>query len=347
MSLATGLGTTMRRRTMLGATLAAPALAPTALAPTALAPTALAQSGGAPWPAAGPVRIVVPFAAGGATDIVARMLAEQAAPVIGQTFVVENRGGAGATLGSAYVARAPADGYTLLVTTISGMAVAPTLYRGRVTYDPDRDFAHIVVAWGGPYLLMVHPAQPVRTLAEFLALARSARGVEYATSGVGGMPHLLALRLAQATGANLVHVPYRSGAQAATDAIAGVVPSVIDSLPTAVGNMRSGALRAIAVTSPQRLPAFPDLPTFNELGLPQIEADGWAGIAAPARTPRPVLERLAAAFRVALHSAPVQRRFEEISVLTGTRYLDDAQEFVRREVAVWGPVVAASGATPD
>jgi tripartite-type tricarboxylate transporter receptor subunit TctC len=319
----------MRRRTLLGAALAAPALAQ--------APA---------WPGAGPVRIVVPFAAGGPTDIVARMLAEHAAPVIGQTMIVENRGGAAATLGSQHVARAAPDGYTLLVTTISGMAVAPVLYRGRVNYDPVGDFAHIVVAWGGPYLLMVNPRVPVRTLAEYLDIARS-RGIEYATSGIGSMPHLLALRLAQATGANLTHVPYRSGAQAATDAIAGVVRSVIDSLPTAVGNMRSGALRAIAITSPQRLPAFPDLPTFNELGLPQIEADGWAGIAAPARTPRPIQERLAAAFRHALNTDAVQRRFADLSVLTGSRYLDDAQDFVRREVAAWGPVVEASGATAD
>lgn len=308
--------------------------------PALLATPALAQS----YP--GPVRIIVPFAPGGTTDIITRLIADEMARRLATTIVVENRPGAGATLGTGLVARAAPDGQTLLVSTISGMAVGHTLYRDRIQWDADRDFAHIAIMLGTPYLLLVHPAQPIRTVADFIAAAKRQPGLAYATSGIGSVPHLIGLRLAQAAGFELQHIPYRGGAQAATDAIAGVVPSVMDSLTAASAYIRAGSLRVIAFTTRERVPDFPDVPTFVESGFPDIVADGWAGIAAPAGTPRPLQERLAAAVREAIAAPAVARRYAETATLPGTRFLDDAQAFVRSEIAAWAPVVRASGATP-
>jgi tripartite-type tricarboxylate transporter receptor subunit TctC len=308
--------------------------------PALLATPALAQ----PYP--GPVRIIVPFAPGGTTDIITRLIADEMGRRLATTIVVENRPGAGATLGTGLVARAAPDGQTLLVSTISGMAVGHTLYRDRIQWDADRDFAHIAIMLGTPYLLLVHPAQPIRTVADFIAAAKRPPGLAYATSGIGSVPHLIGLRLAQAAGFELQHIPYRGGAQAATDAIAGVVPSVMDSLTAASAYIRAGSLRVIAFTTRERVPDFPDVPTFVESGFPDIVADGWAGIAAPAGTPRPLQERLAAAVREAIAAPAVARRYAETATLPGTRFLDDAQAFVRSEIAAWAPVVRASGATP-
>lgn len=309
-------------------------------APVLLAAPALAQS----YP--GPVRLIVPFATGGTTDIIARLIAEDMGRRLGTVVIVENRPGAGATLGTGLVARAAPDGTTLLVSTISGMAVGNTLYRDRITWDADRDFAHIATILGTPYLLLVNPATSMRTVADFITAAKTPRGVAYATSGIGSVPHLVGLRLAQAAGFELQHIPYRGGSQAATDAISGTVPSVMDSLTAASAYIRAGSLRALAFTTKGRIADFPDIPTFVESGFPDIIADGWAGIAAPAGTPRALQERLAAAIREAMAAPQVARRYAETATLPGTMFLDDAQAFVRAEIAAWAPVVRASGATP-
>lgn len=306
-----------------------------------LAAPALAQ---APYP--GPLRIIVPFAAGGSTDIITRLLAEEMGRRLGTTVVVENRPGAGATLGTGLVARAAPDGTTLLVSTISGMAVGHTLYRDRIQWDADRDFAHVAMILGTPYLLLVNPRTPFRDVASWVEAAKRPPGLAFATSGIGSLPHLIGLRLAQAAGFELLHVPYRGGAPAATDAIAGVVPSVMDSLTAASAHIRAGTLRALAFTTPERVADFPDIPTFTDAGYPQLVADGWAGIAAPAGTPRPLLERLAAAIREAMAAPQVARRYQETASRPGRVFLDEAQAFVRAEIAAWAPVVRASGAVP-
>ena len=239
-------------------------------APAVLAKPALAQS----YP--GPIRLIVPFATGGTTDIIARLIAEEMGRRLGTAVVVDNRPGAGATLGTGLVARAAPDGTTLLISTISGMAVGNTLYRDRIQWDADRDFAHIATILGTPYLLLVNPQTQMNTVADFVAAAKSARGVAYATSGIGSVPHLVGLRLAQAAGFELQHIPYRGGSQAATDAIAGTVPSVMDSLTAASAYIRAGSLRPLAFTTQQRIADFPTVPTFVESGFPDIVADGWA-----------------------------------------------------------------------
>ena len=310
-------------------------------APAMLAAPAVGQQ---PYP--GPVRLIVPFATGGTTDIIARLIADEMGRRLGTVVVVENRPGAGATLGTGLVARAAPDGTTLLISTISGMAVGNTLYRDRIQWDADRDFAHVAIILGTPYLLLVNPRPTMRTVADFVAAAKDPRGVAYATSGIGSVPHLVGLRLAHAAGFELQHIPYRGGSQAATDAIAGTVPSVMDSLTAASAYIRAGSLRPIAFTTRERIADFPDIPTFVESGFPDIVADGWAGIAAPAGTPRALQERLAAAIREAIAAPQVARRYAETATLPGRLFLDDAQAFVRSEIAAWAPVVQASGATP-
>ena len=309
-------------------------------------PVRQAGAQAAPWPQAQPIRIIVPFGAGGATDIAARVIAQEMQGTLGQSMVLENRGGAGSTLGTGYVARLPPDGYTLLITTISGLAIGQTLYRDRIQYDADKSFAHVAIMMGTPYLLCVDPKLPIRSLADYLQAAR-VKPMDYSTSGVGGVAHLLGLRLARATGATLEHVPYRGSTQAITDVMAGVVPSVLDSLTATSAHIRSGALRPLATSAPERSADFPDVPTFRELGHADVVADGWAGLAAPAGTPRPILDKLAEAVRKAQASPNVQRRFAETSTTPGRLYLDDAQAFVRQEVAAWAPVIQASGITPD
>ncbi|WP_376095328.1 Bug family tripartite tricarboxylate transporter substrate binding protein [Roseomonas sp. CCTCC AB2023176] len=320
------------RRHVLTATLAAPSVVG----------AARAQGTG------GPIRLVIPFATGGSTDVIGRMVADEMSRRLGQPVVPENRPGAGATLGTGLVARAAPDGTTLLLSTISGLAIGHTLYRDRIQWDADRDFAHVAMLFGTPYVLAVNPAFPARTLEELVAESRRRPGgLDYATSGIGSVPHLLGLRLAQATGANLTHVPYRGGSQAATDVVAGVVPALLDGLAATAPLMKAASVRPLAMSSAERVPEFPEVPTFAESGVPGATADGWAGIAAPAGTPRPVLERLAEAVRGALQTPAIQRRLAETATGPGDRFLDDMQAYVRAEVAAWAPVVAQSGARPE
>lgn len=326
---------TPRRRSVLGLAAAAGLAAP-----------ALGQ---APWPRAQPIRLIVPFAPGGTTDIVARILAGELSRRLDQFVAVENRPGAGAMLGTGQAARAAPDGYTLVLSVISAMVVGKVLGGDRVPWDPDRDFAHVAMVMSTPYLILVRPDLPIRTPADLVAEARRrSDALSYGTSGIGSMPHLVMLRfLSAAGGLAMAHVPYRGGAQIATDIAAGTLPMMVDSLTAASANIRSGALRPLAHTWPERVPAFPDIPTFRELGFPGLVVDGWSGIAAPARTPRPILERLAAATRETLEAPEVVRRYAETATAPGRVFLEDAQRFVREELAVWAPIVRASGAASD
>lgn len=311
-----------------------------------LATPALAQT--APWPQAGPIRFVVPFAAGGTTDIIARILGAEMARRLGQTVIVENRPGAGATLGTGQVARAAPDGYTLVLSVISAMVVGKVLYGERVTWDPDADFAHIAMVMSTPYLILVRPGLPIRSLADFVQAARATPGgISLGNSGVGSMPHLVAARFAAAANVPIQHVSYRGAAQATADVVGGVLPGLVDSLTAASANIRAGAVRPLAHSWPERVPEFPDIPTFRESGFPDLVVDGWSGIAAPARTPRPILERLATVIRESLAAPDVVRRYAETATAPGRLFLDDAQRFVRQELVTWTPVIRASGATVD
>jgi tripartite-type tricarboxylate transporter receptor subunit TctC len=319
-----------------------------ALAATAAslaAPWAQAQAPA--WPAERPIRLIVPFAPGGSTDGIARLLADEMRPRLNQTIVVDNRPGAGSTLGTGQVAKAAPDGYTLLVSVISASSVGSTLYRGRIDWDPDKSFAHIGDILRTPYALLAHKGAPFSSVAEFVAHARRNPGVAYGTSGVGSIPHLVMLRFAKAAGIELTHIPYKGGAQAVADAIGGQVPLVLDGLAAAVPHLKSGALKGLGVTSPARTAALPELPTFVEQGFRDTVVEGWAGLAAPAGTPRAVQEKLAAVLKEVMALPAMQERYRAAASTSGSLFLDDMQRFVRADAEVWRPVVMASGATAD
>ena len=304
---------------------------------------ALAQ--GAVWPSQ-PIRLVVPFAPGGTTDLVARLLAAGLQDRLGVSVVVENRAGAGATVGSETVARAAPDGYTLVMSNIASHAISPSVYRGRIRYDAGADFAHIALVVSNPTVWVANPRAGIRTLADAVQRARSANGLDVATSGAGSSNHLLVVRMGQLIGKELNHIPFRGAGPAMQAVIAGQVPMMSDSLPSSANHIRQGSVIAVAMASAQRHPSFPDVPTFREQGF-DLASDSWFGLSAPAGTPEPVVERLNRETRAFVTSPEIRARLAELGGTPGALSAKDYTDFVRREVALWAPLVQASGATPD
>lgn len=303
------------------------------------------RSAEAGWPAQ-PVRLVVPFAPGGTTDLAARLVAQGLAERLGQPVVVENRPGAGATLGSQQVAAAAPDGYTLLMSNIASHGIGPSLYR-TVRYDPLRDFAHVALVISSPSVWVANPRFPARDLQAVIRLSRQEPGgLAIASSGSGSSNHLLIVQFGQLTGARLHHVPYRGAGPAMTDVIAGVVPMMSDSLPSAAGHLRQGSVRALGMASEARHPAFPEVPTFREQGV-DLASASWFGLSAPAGTPAPIVERLHREVRAVLDQPAVAARFAELGGTPGRLGPEDYTAFIRAEVARWAPVVRASGAQVD
>jgi len=261
--------------------------------------------------------------------------------------VVENRPGKGATIGTAQVAKATPDGYTLVMSNVAALAVSPALY-GDLDYDPVRDFVHITLASLNPSVLVVNPAFPAQTLADYVAWARANPDkLAYATSGPGSSNHILGVMTAQATGTRLVHVPYRGAGPAMQDTIAGIVPSMFDSLPSAAPHIRAGKVRALAVSGEKRSASFPDVPTMKESGYPDLISYSWFGVSAPARTPAPIVERIAREMQVVLKLPDVVKRWEEIGAESSTKTPAEYGAFVKAELEKWTPVVKASGAKPE
>ena len=311
-------------------------------ASTAIAVPARAEA----WPTK-PIKLVVPYAPGGTTDVVGRVTAEYLGRQLGQNLVVENRPGKGATIGTSQVAKATPDGYTLVMSNVAAMAVSPALY-GDLDYDPVRDFAHITLASLNPSVLVVNPAFPAQTLADYVAWARANPDkLAYATSGPGSSNHILGVMTAQATGTRLVHVPYRGAGPAMQDTIAGIVPSMFNSLPSAAPHIKAGKVRALAVSGEQRSASFPDVPTMKESGYPELISYSWFGLSAPARTPAPIIERIAREMQVVLKLPDVVKRWEEIGAESSTKTPAEYGAFVKAELEKWTPVVKASGAKPE
>jgi len=298
------------------------------------------------WPAK-PVKLVVPYAPGGTTDVVARVVGEHLGQRLGQNIVIENRPGKGAMVGTSLVAKAAPDGYTLLMSVISGLSISPTLYGGG-DFDPMADFIHVSLASRNPSVLVVHPSFAARSLQDYVAYARANPDkLAYATSGAGSSNHLLGVRLQQLIGVPLVHVPYRGAGPAMVDTIAGNVPSMFDSLPSAAPHIKAGKVRALAVSSEERNPAFPDVPTMKEQGYPDLISYSWFGISVPAKTPAPIVERLAAEMQVVLKHPDVAKRWAEIGAEASTMTPSEFTRFVQSEIDKWVPVVKASGAKPE
>jgi tripartite-type tricarboxylate transporter receptor subunit TctC len=291
-----------------------------------------------------PITLVVPYAAGGGNDVMARIVADKMGAALGQPIVVENRGGAGGSIATRAVAHAAADGYTLGLGGTGTLAIDPTLYPN-VGYDPRKDFAPIGLIATSALVVLVHPSVPAKTIPELIALAKREDGkLTYASAGVGSGIHLGAELFASMAGVKLSHIPYKGSAPALTDLIGGHVQIYFSSLPPAIGLVKDGKVRALAVTGPERSKIFPDLPTVAEAALPGYAAVLHYGIVAPAGTPRPIVDKLAAALRVAIASPDVASKIAadgaEVMGMTPEEYAAD----IDREEAKWSEVVRRSGA---
>jgi tripartite-type tricarboxylate transporter receptor subunit TctC len=295
------------------------------------------------------VRLVIPFAAGGPTDIVGRIMGAKMGELLRQQFVVENKSGAGGNIGADAVAKSAPDGYTLLMATVSTHAINPALYK-HIPYDPIRDFAPVGRVGVTPTMLAVHPSIPASDLKSLVALINAAPGkFTYGSSGVGSILHLCGEEFKTlAGGLNIVHVPYRGSAPMDTDLVAGQISMAFDATPTALPLARAGQIRAIAAGMAQRIRAMPDLPTLQEQGLRGFECYTWNAILAPAGTPKPIVDRLNAAINESLADEAVFVHLQEAGIdPTPGSTPEQTAEFLKAELAKWTPIVKASGAQAD
>ena len=300
---------------------------------------------GQAWPAR-PVKVVVPYPPGGPTDIVGRVVAQKLAEQTGQPFVIENRPGAGANIGAEAVARAAPDGYTLLVAT-TGHAVNATLFKAP-GYRVLQDFAPVSQLTAGPLVVVVNPSLPARNMRELAALARERPGmITYASSGNGASTHLAAEMFNTMAGVRMTHVPYKGSAPALADTAGGQTSVMFDTMLSAMPQVRSGRLRALATTGAARSAAAPDLPTVAESGFPGFEAIAWNGLMAPAGTPSEIVSRLNAEVRKALEVPEVRERFASQGFTASWSEPEAFRAFLQAEVEKWGRVVKTSGAKVD
>jgi tripartite-type tricarboxylate transporter receptor subunit TctC len=294
-----------------------------------------------------PIRLVVPFAPGGGSDIVARIAAACMSQGLGQQVVVENRAGAGGTIGADVVAKAAPDGYTLVLHTLSSAVLNVFLY-ARLPYDPRRDFAPVAEIGRAPNILAVRRDLPARSVAELIELARREPGrINYGSGGNGTIVHLSAVLLADMAKVELTHIPFRGGGPSMNALVAGQVDMMIDAVPVLLPQVRDGSARALAVTSPARVPLLPEVPTVAESGLPGYETQNWYGIYAPGRTPRPVIDRLAAEVARVVADPDCGRRLVELGVTLVGSGPDAFRAHWEAELEVWGPIIRASGARLD
>jgi tripartite-type tricarboxylate transporter receptor subunit TctC len=309
----------------------------------ALPRAAGAQDGA--WPSR-PVRMIVPFAAGGSTDLLGRVVAQHLGERLGQQVVVENRPGAGTNIGAEAVARARPDGYTLLFGA-AAMSVNPSLMRS-MPYDLFRDLAPVSLVNRTPLVLVVHPSVPARTPEELIAWMKAQpRGATYASAGAGTIPHLAMELFGSLAGIPLTHVPYRGGAPAIQDLIGGQILLLIESVPPLLPLIRSGQVRAIGVAEPAPLGVLPEVPTIAAAGMPGFEAAAWNAIWAPAGTPAEILRRLHRELVAVIQLPAVAQRFSDLGATPVGSAPEELDAFVRQEATRWAAVVRQSGATAD
>ncbi len=293
-----------------------------------------------------PITLVVPYAAGGGNDVMARIVAEKMSKTLGQNIVIENRAGAGGSVATRQVARAAPDGYTLVLGGTGSLAVNPTLYNN-VGYDPRKDFAPVGLIGTGQLIVLVNPAVAARTIPELIALAKKDPGkLSYASAGVGSGIHLGAVLFELMADIKLTHVPYRGTAPALTDLIGGHVHIYFSSIPSAIGIAKEGKVRALAVTGPKRSPVFPDLPTVAET-LPGFEAVLHYGIVAPAGTPKPIVDKLNAALREALAAPDTKERMAADGTEPLASTPDEYAADIDKEETKWSAIVKKSGAKAE
>ncbi len=294
-----------------------------------------------------PIRLVVPFPPGGATDILAREVAQKLTEAWGQSVVVDNRPGAGGNIGAELVARAAPDGYTLLMGTVGTHAINASLY-AKLPYDHVKDFAPVILVAGVPNVLVVNPALPVNTVAELIAYAKANPGkLNFASSGNGTSIHLSGELFKVMAGVQMTHVPYKGSAPAVADLISGQVQLMFDNLPPSLPQIKAGKLRALAVTSATRAPALPDVPTIAEAGLPGFEASSWFGVLAPAGTPPAIVARLNAEIAKWLASPEAREKLSKQGANAAGGSPEDFAKHIAAETTKWAKVVKDSGAKVD
>jgi tripartite-type tricarboxylate transporter receptor subunit TctC len=309
-----------------------------------LAVTAGAAHGQANYPARA-VRIIVPSSPGGGTDILSRVVSPGLSERLGQTVVVDNRPGAGSIIGNDVVAKAPPDGYTLLM-GISTLAILPAMHK-KLPYDAMRDLAPVTQVIAAPNILVTHPSMPVKTVKELLAFAKKRPGeINYGSAGLGTNPHLSMEHFLSMTGVKMVHVAYKGLGPAMVDLVAGQVQTAISTMLAGLPHVKSGRLRALATTGAKRSSSLPDLPTVAEAGVPGYEAVQWYGLFAPAKTPREIVNKLNEAMKGTLQSAAIKERL----AADGTEAVGSSPEefarFLRSETEKWGKVVRSAGIQP-
>ncbi len=294
-----------------------------------------------------PIRLVVPFAPGGSSEIVARSVAAEMSKSMGQQVVVENKPGGAGNVAMSEVARAAPDGYSLILGHVGTLAVNPYMFV-KLPYDPDKDFTPVTLLARVPNIFVVNAALPVKDFKEFLALAKAKPGsLNYGSAGNGSAGHLAFEYLKMVTGIHTVHIPYRGTGPQITDLIAGQIQAASAGTPPLMPHIRSGKLRAIAVGTAQRIPAMPDVPTVAELGYKGFETSQWYGIMAPAGTPAPVVARLAEEAQKALRSSAVTERFASDSAIGVGSSPESFGQFIKAEQTRWKPVIARAGIKPD
>ncbi|SDJ20210.1 MULTISPECIES: Bug family tripartite tricarboxylate transporter substrate binding protein [Bradyrhizobium] len=295
-----------------------------------------------------PVKIVVPFPAGGSNDIVARVVAQKLSERNnGQTFYVENRGGAGGNIGAEAVAGSDPDGYTLLLTAPPPLTINAALYRD-LRYDPSTAFAPVGLIAAVPIVLAVHPSTGIKNVSELIALAKAKPGtLFFGSSGNGSTNHLAGELLRSMTGIDIVHVPYKGAAPAMNDLVAGHIPMMFDNIPAVLPQVKGKNINAIAVAGSKRASALPDVPTISESGVPGFEASAWFGLVAPAKTSAPVLAKLEGDIDAILKMPDVQKRFDELGAEPGTVSGAAFGKFLTDETAKWTKIIRESGAKVD
>jgi tripartite-type tricarboxylate transporter receptor subunit TctC len=293
------------------------------------------------------IKMVVPYPAGGPIDTTARLLVQRLGPILGQTVIVENRGGAGGALGTKAVAVAEPDGYTLLFSSPGPLVTAAAIYR-KLDYDPVKSFAPIAMTLIAPQMLVVHPSVPAKTLQELVAYAKARPGdVKFASSGYGTQPHMLGEMLRLAAGIDIAHVPYRGAGQSVTDVTAGQVPMIFEATSVLMSHVQSGRLRALAICTEERSKLLPDVPTTGEAGYPTLLASFWSGFLAPAGTPEPIVGKLNATINDILRSPEAQTGLARLNADVRIGSPQDFARFIAAEAPRWAQIAKAANIRID
>ena len=301
----------------------------------------LAQSPAPTYPSK-PVRLIVPFAPGGFTDVVARILGQRLAAAMGQPFVIENKAGAGSIIGTDFVAKSPPDGYTLVMVSTTHV-ISPWIYKS-LPYDAIKSFTAVSKLVDSAYVLLVNPKVPARNVQEFIALAKAAPDtLHYASSGNGSSQHLMGGLFVSMTGAKLIHVPYKGSGGAMTDLVGGVVESSFAGVPNALSQVPAGRLKALAVTTAKRSPQLPDVPTLQEAGVPGYEASVWLALLAPAGTPPDIVNKLNLEIGKLMNSPDTKKALFDAGVEVAPSSPEAMTEYLVQELARWGKVVKDTG----